>query len=66
MRLKPGHPAPGMGEMLAHFERSGLARQKWPEELLAVEDFPRTPSGKVQKFILRRDIAARGVGELSI
>jgi acyl-CoA synthetase len=63
VRRRPGHPAPTMGEMRAHLERSGLARQKWPEELHAVEDFPRTPSGKVQKFVLRRDIAARGSGE---
>jgi len=30
-----------------------------PEELHAAADFPRTPSGKVQKFLLRREIAAR-------
>jgi len=28
-----------------------------------VADFPRTPSGKVQKFVLRREIAARQAGE---
>ena len=59
VRLQPGHAAPTMGDMRAHFDRSGLARQKWSEELHAVADFPRTPSGKVQKFLLRRDIAAR-------
>jgi acyl-coenzyme A synthetase/AMP-(fatty) acid ligase len=32
----------------------GLAKQKWPEELHEVTDFPRTASGKVQKFLLRR------------
>jgi acyl-CoA synthetase (AMP-forming)/AMP-acid ligase II len=37
--------------------------QKWPEELHALADFPRTPSGKVQKFLLRREIAARQSGE---
>jgi acyl-CoA synthetase (AMP-forming)/AMP-acid ligase II len=58
VRLKPGHPAPTMDGLRAHFERSGIARQKWPEELQAVDDFPRTASGKVQKFVLRRDIAA--------
>jgi acyl-CoA synthetase len=40
-------------------ERAGLARQKWPEELHVLDDFPRTATGKVQKYILRRDIAAR-------
>ena len=29
---------------------AGVARQKWPEELHEVDDFPRTASGKVQKF----------------
>ncbi|MCZ0997062.1 hypothetical protein O1M63_01475 [Streptomyces mirabilis] len=59
MRLRPGHPAPTLDEMRAHLERAGLARQKWPEELHVVPEFPRTASGKVQKFVLRRDIAAR-------
>ena len=34
-------------------ERVGLARQKWPEELRVVDEFPRTASGKIQKFVLR-------------
>ena len=59
LRLKPGRAAPTIDEMRVHLERSGLARQKWPEELHVVDDLPRTASGKVQKFVLRRDIAAR-------
>ncbi|SFF58668.1 AMP-binding protein [Streptomyces mirabilis] len=59
LRLRPGHPAPTLDEMRAHLERAGLARQKWPEELHVVPEFPRTASGKVRKFVLRRDIAAR-------
>ena len=57
LRLKPGHPAPTLDEMRAHLDREGLARQKWPEELHVVDEFPRTASGKVQKFVLRKDIA---------
>jgi non-ribosomal peptide synthetase component E (peptide arylation enzyme) len=48
-----------MEQLREHFERAGLARPKWPEELHVVDDFPRTASGKVQKFVLRADIAAR-------
>ncbi|KAB2383487.1 AMP-binding protein [Actinomadura montaniterrae] len=59
VRPKPDAAAPTIEEMRAHLERAGLGRQKWPEELHAVEDFPRTASGKVQKFLLRREIAAR-------
>ncbi|MFD0686413.1 AMP-binding protein [Actinomadura fibrosa] len=57
VRMRAGEAAPTLAEMRAHFERAGLARQKWPEELHAVDDFPRTPSGKIQKFLLRRGIA---------
>ncbi|MEU6751921.1 hypothetical protein ABZ914_37370 [Spirillospora sp. NPDC046719] len=60
LRLRSGHTAPSLEEMRDHLERVGLARQKWPEELHAVEDFPRTASGKIQKFVLRRDIAMCG------
>ncbi|NEC85425.1 AMP-binding protein [Streptomyces sp. SID12501] len=59
LRLRPGHPAPTLDKMRAHLDREGLARQKWPEELHVVDEFPRTASGKVQKFVLRKDIASR-------
>ncbi len=63
LRLHPGHALPTMAELRAHFERSGLARQKWPEELHEVAVFPRTASGKVQKFVLRKQIAAHQMRE---
>jgi non-ribosomal peptide synthetase component E (peptide arylation enzyme) len=37
----------------AHLEGVGLARQKWPETLRLVDDFPRTASGKIRKVDLR-------------
>ncbi len=52
-RLHDGMRAPTLDEVRAHLAAAGLARQKWPEELHAVRDFPRTPSGKVQKFRVR-------------
>jgi acyl-CoA synthetase (AMP-forming)/AMP-acid ligase II len=58
VRLTPGAPAPDLATAKAHFERAGLARQKWPEELRVVDDFPRTASGKVQKFLLRERLRA--------
>ncbi|MFJ8105768.1 AMP-binding protein [Streptomyces sp. NPDC096132] len=57
LRMLPGWSAPGLSELRLHFERAGLARQKWPEEVHTVDDFPRTPSGKVKKFVLRDSIA---------
>ncbi|MBV9411274.1 MAG: AMP-binding protein [Acidimicrobiia bacterium] len=42
-----------MEAVQSHLSAEGLGRQKWPEELRFVDDFPRTASGKVQKFVLR-------------
>ncbi|OBI95745.1 AMP-dependent synthetase [Mycobacterium alsense] len=56
LRLKPGHDMPSLDEVREHFERAGVARQKWPESLHRVDDFPRTASGKVQKYVVRQRI----------
>jgi len=54
VRMQPeGGAVPSLDDMRGHLEAAGLAKQKWPEEVHLVEDFPRTPSGKVQKFVLR-------------
>ncbi len=59
IRMLAGHPFPELSDVRGHLERNGLARQKWPEELVQVEDFPRTASGKVQKFVLRSSLRSR-------
>ena len=53
LHLRPGETAPTLDEVRRHLDGAGLARQKWPESLHVVEELPRTPSGKVQKFVLR-------------
>lgn len=53
-RLLADAPAPDLSALRRHLETAGLARQKWPEELRVVPDFPRTPSGKIVKAELRR------------
>ena len=58
LRIKPNHDMPTMHEVRSHFERAGAARQKWPEALHQVDDFPRTASGKVQKYLVRQHITA--------
>jgi acyl-CoA synthetase len=54
LRIKPGQAMPELSEVREHFERAGVAKQKWPEELHEVDDFPRTASGKVQKYVVRQ------------
>jgi cyclohexanecarboxylate-CoA ligase len=54
-------PKPGasltLAEVVAYLESRQIARQKFPERLEVVAEFPMTPSGKVQKFRLRQRIA---------
>jgi non-ribosomal peptide synthetase component E (peptide arylation enzyme) len=57
VRMQPaGGDAPDLEQMRAHLAAAGLAKQKWPEDLRPIEEFPRTPSGKIQKFVLRRQL----------
>jgi len=58
-------PRPGqtidMAQIRQFLDGAGLARQKFPEHLVLVEDLPRVPSGKVKKDVLR--IRARAIAE---
>jgi acyl-CoA synthetase len=61
LRVRAGEAMPSPQRVREHFEKAGVARQKWPEELREVpegQDFPRTASGKVQKFKVRAELAA--------
>jgi len=53
-------PAPDsvvtLENVTAFLREFGLAKPKWPEELVLRRELPRTPSGKVQKFVLRRSL----------
>jgi len=42
-----------LAEVVGFLEQHELARQKFPERLELVSEFPTTPSGKVQKYRLR-------------
>ena len=51
--LKPGAPELTFGAMQEFLAAKGVAKQYWPEKLVLLDDFPKTPSGKIQKFQLR-------------
>ncbi|GIX49513.1 MAG: cyclohexanecarboxylate-CoA ligase [Candidatus Tectimicrobiota bacterium] len=55
-------PKPGetftFEEMVAYLQAQQLAKQYFPERLEVVSEFPMTPSGKIQKYVLRQRIAA--------
>jgi cyclohexanecarboxylate-CoA ligase len=46
-------------DLVAYLETQSLARQKFPERLEIVTEFPMTPSGKIQKYRLRQLIAEK-------
>ncbi len=55
-------PRPGMEldfeEMQRHLDEHRVSKPYWPERLELVDALPYTPSGKIQKFVLRDRIAA--------
>ena len=56
--LRPGEHM-SFEEMQSWFAESQTAKQYWPERLEVFDELPRTPSGKVQKFVLRDLVDAR-------
>jgi cyclohexanecarboxylate-CoA ligase len=50
-------PPPSLPDLTRHLDEAGMAKQFWPERVEVVDDFPRTPSGKIQKFKLREQFA---------
>jgi acyl-CoA synthetase (AMP-forming)/AMP-acid ligase II len=61
LRMRPGSPPVTLADVAPHLSRVGLARQKWPEELRLVDDFPRTASGKIRKVDLRAWLRSESV-----
>ena len=56
-------PKPGAtvtaADIVALLDAAGVAKQKYPERFIFVDDFPKTASGKVKKDLLRADVRER-------
>jgi acyl-CoA synthetase (AMP-forming)/AMP-acid ligase II len=63
--LEPGTTWTGPDDVLAHLAAEGLAKQKWPVVWRVVDALPMSTSGKVQKQMLRAQLAAGGAGPSS-
>jgi cyclohexanecarboxylate-CoA ligase len=59
LRVEPGAIAPTLEQLCAHLLAHGLSKQKLPERLAVVDDFPRTASGKIVKRTLRDQLTTR-------
>jgi acyl-CoA synthetase (AMP-forming)/AMP-acid ligase II len=58
VRVKEGAEAPTLTEIIEFLDATDIARQKYPERLEYIDDFPRTSSGKVRKDLLRGALAS--------
>ena len=54
--LRPGQSFT-LADVQAWMAECKVAKQYWPERVQVVDDLPRTPSGKIQKFKLRDAVA---------
>jgi cyclohexanecarboxylate-CoA ligase len=54
--VKPGVGEFTFEEMQKFLADKGVAKQYWPERLEVLDDFPKTPSGKIRKFELREQV----------
>jgi acyl-CoA synthetase len=55
VRTRPGASV-DLASVVEHLAGVGIARQKWPESLRIVDDFPRTATGKIRKVDLRHEL----------
>jgi cyclohexanecarboxylate-CoA ligase len=58
--LRPGRSL-ALDRIRAYLAAEGVAKHFWPERLEILRAMPRTPTGKIQKFVLRelaKDLAA--------
>ena len=58
-------PAPGVTEELClhnlteHLASKGVAKRLWPERIETIDAIPRTPTGKIKRFELAREVKRR-------
>ncbi|MBW1799786.1 MAG: AMP-binding protein, partial [Deltaproteobacteria bacterium] len=63
--LKPGRSI-GPDELIVFLKEKDIARQKFPERLEIVDAMPMTAAGKIQKYVLRKDIEKKILPEQEV
>ncbi|MGH2615189.1 MAG: AMP-binding protein [Thermomicrobiales bacterium] len=62
--LKPGiNPSDELADELGLFVKTQLAAYAYPREVAFVDQLPKTPSGKIQRFLLRAGETAKAPGQ---
>lgn len=49
----PREEAPTLNELRDHLRKAGMSVSYWPDRLEIISEMPKTPSGKIRKFLLR-------------
>ena len=65
MELNPGETL-SLEEIQTFMQKNNVAKYKWPERVEIIKQLPRTPTGKVLKYVLRDDIGKKIVTENGI
>lgn len=55
---KDGHAAPTVDDLRTYLTDRGVAIQKTPERVIVIDELPMTATGKIQKHVLRKKVAA--------
>jgi cyclohexanecarboxylate-CoA ligase len=63
--LRPGAKLT-LEDVQTWFAQHGVAKQYWPERLELLEQLPRTPAGKVQKYLLKEWVSSKLQQELGV
>jgi non-ribosomal peptide synthetase component E (peptide arylation enzyme) len=56
--VRPGYNI-SLADVTAHLASKNLARYKWPEELIMVEELPATPTGKIARVRLAELLSSK-------
>ena len=54
---------PTLALLTNHLAKLGVTKQYWPEFLTVTDSFPRTSTGKIQRFVLRDQIVRQDKGD---
>jgi non-ribosomal peptide synthetase component E (peptide arylation enzyme) len=57
--IVPADEPPTLTELCGFLEEHGLAKFKFPEQLLVVDELPTNPGGKVDKVVLQSKVVAQ-------
>jgi cyclohexanecarboxylate-CoA ligase len=59
----PREEAPTLNELRDHLRKAGMSVSYWPDRLELISEMPKTPSGKIRKFLLRERLKETSVSK---